>query len=87
MIVRRAMRNLLPRKVALRLRREWLARRLAVGKGHFEDDVPLLDAYVKPTDVCWDIGANIGMYTLPLSRLAFSRLPHVLVPQRYSTVR
>jgi hypothetical protein len=51
MIVRRVMRNLLPRPVALRVRREWLARRLAAGKGHFEDDVALLSRYVKPTDV------------------------------------
>jgi FkbM family methyltransferase len=83
MIVRRVLRNLLPRTMALRLRREWLARRLAAGKGHFEDDVPLLESYIKPTDVCWDIGANIGMYTLPLSRLAaqvfaFEPVPHSL---------
>ncbi|MFI5179075.1 MAG: FkbM family methyltransferase, partial [Vicinamibacterales bacterium] len=75
------MRRLLPRTVALRLRREWLGRRIAAGKGDFEDDIALLKDYVKPTDVCWDIGANSGTYTLHLSRLAarvyaFEPVPH-----------
>jgi hypothetical protein len=40
------------------------------GKGpQFEDDVPLLKTFIKPTDICWDIGANSGTYTVPLSRL------------------
>jgi FkbM family methyltransferase len=87
MIVRRVMRNLLPRRVSLRLRREWLGRRLAAGKGHFEDDVPLLRRYVKPTDVCWDIGANIGMYTLHLSRLAAQVFAFEPVPHSADTLR
>jgi FkbM family methyltransferase len=83
MILRRAMRHLLPQAVSLRLRREWLGRRVGAGKGHFEDDVRLLKTYVNPADVCWDIGANTGTYTLHLSRLAskvfaFEPVPHNL---------
>jgi FkbM family methyltransferase len=75
------MRRTLPKSLSLRLRREWLSRRIAAGKAHFEDDVPLLSLYVKPTDVSWDIGANSGTYTLHLSRLtsqvfAFEPIPH-----------
>jgi FkbM family methyltransferase len=69
-IARRALRAVLPKALALRLRREWLARRVARGKGYKERDVGLLPRLVKPTDSCWDIGANSGTYTLPLSRLA-----------------
>jgi len=81
MILRRAMRRLLPEAVSLRLRREWLGRRLVAGKGAFEDDIPLLPRFVKPADVCWDIGANIGTSTWHLSRLAarvfaFEPIPH-----------
>jgi FkbM family methyltransferase len=81
MILRRMMRRVLPEAVSLSLRREWLGRRVAVGKGYFEDDVPLLHTFVKPTDVCWDIGANIGTYTFHLSRMAskvfaFEPVPH-----------
>jgi FkbM family methyltransferase len=80
-IVRRAMRRLLPQPLALRLRREWLSRRIAAGKGHVENDIPLLRHYVKPTDICWDVGANSGIYALHLSRLAakvfaFEPVPH-----------
>jgi FkbM family methyltransferase len=77
------MRRLLPERVSLWLRREWLGRRVGAGKGYFEDDVPLLKDYVRPTDICWDIGANTGTYTLHLSRLAlkvfaFEPVPHNL---------
>ena len=84
MIARRLLRRLLPQTVALRLRREWLARQVASGQGpQFEDDIPLLKTFVKPTDICWDIGANAGTYTLHLSRLAakvfaFEPVPHSL---------
>jgi FkbM family methyltransferase len=84
MIARRLLRRLLPQRLALRLRREWLARQVASGEGpHFEHDIPLLKTFVKPTDVCWDIGANAGTYTLHLSRLAaqvfaFEPVPHSL---------
>ena len=93
MIARRFLRRLLPQRVALRLRREWLARQIAVGKGpHFENDIPLLQSFVKPTDVCWDIGANAGTYTLHLSRLAaqviaFEHVPHNLEILRDLTKR
>ena len=83
MIWRRWLRRLLPKRLSLWLRRQWLGRRIAAGKGHFEDDVPLLKDHVRPTDICWDIGANTGTYTLHLSRLAskvfaFEPVPHNL---------
>jgi FkbM family methyltransferase len=87
MILRRMMRHLLPKAASLRLRREWLGRRLAAGKGYFENDVPLLHTFVKPTDVCWDIGANIGTYTLHLSRAASKVFAFEPVPHNVETLR
>jgi FkbM family methyltransferase len=69
-ICRRALRRVLPRPIALALRREWLAWRVASDAAFKEGEVQLLHQFVRPTDICWDIGANSGMYTLPLSRLA-----------------
>jgi len=88
MIARRLLRRLLPQQVALRLRREWLARQIATGKGpHFEDDIPLLETFVKPTDICWDIGANAGTYTLHLSRLASQVFAFEPVPHSFDILR
>ena len=80
---RRLLRALLPVPVALFARRPWLARRVAAGKGYREHDVELLPLLVKRTDVCWDIGANSGTYTVPLATLcsqafAFEPVPHNL---------
>jgi FkbM family methyltransferase len=80
-IFRRALRAVLPQAIALRARREWLARRVVRGKGYKERDVELLPRLLKPTDICWDIGANSGTYTAPMSRLAaqvfaFEPVPH-----------
>ena len=69
-LFRRLLRSVLPTAFALRMRREWLARRMVSGKGYREGDVELLPALLKPTDICWDIGANAGMYMLPMARLA-----------------
>src|SRR5438093_1045895 len=88
MIARRFLRRLLPQRLALRLRREWLARQVASGEGpHFEDDIPLLKTFVKPTDVCWDIGANAGTYTLHLSRLAAHVFAFEPVPHSFEILR
>jgi len=88
MIARRLLRRLLPQRVALRLRREWLARQVASGQGpQFEDDIPLLKTFVKPTDVCWDIGANAGTYTLHLSRLAAHVFAFEPVPHSFDILR
>jgi len=88
MIARRLLRRLLPQRVALRLRREWLARRVASGQGpQFEDDIALLKTFVKPTDVCWDIGANAGTYTLHLSRLAAHVFAFEPVPHSFDILR
>jgi FkbM family methyltransferase len=88
MIARRLLRRLLPQKVALRLRRAWLARQVATGKGpQFEDDIPLLATFVKPTDICWDIGANAGTYTLHLSGLAAKVFAFEPVPHSFDILR
>jgi FkbM family methyltransferase len=81
MSVRRLMRRLLPPPVALAVRKEWLARRVASERGYREGDIELLPRFVGPTDVCWDIGASSGTYTVALSRLAskvvaFEPVPH-----------
>jgi FkbM family methyltransferase len=81
------MRRLLPQAASLRLRREWLGRRVAAGKGYFENDVALLRTYVNQTDVCWDIGANVGTYTLHLSRLASRVFAFEPVPHNVDTLR
>jgi len=75
------MRRLLPRRVALGIRREWLARQVVSGRAHREGDVDFLDRFVGSSDVCWDIGANTGTFTIALSRLcdrvwAFEPVPH-----------
>jgi FkbM family methyltransferase len=80
MLGRRLLRRLLPAPLALALRRDWLVRRVLSGRGA-EGEVQLLPKYVGPAHVCWDIGANAGMYTLPLARLAaqviaFEPIPH-----------
>jgi FkbM family methyltransferase len=61
---------MLPASLALALRREWLAWRVASDTAFQEDEIALLPRYVRNTDVCWDIGANAGTYTVALSRLA-----------------
>jgi FkbM family methyltransferase len=81
MIGRRLLRWLLPTRLALAIRREWLVRRVTSERSRLEGEIRLLPKFVRPTDVCWDIGANSGMYTLPLSRLAarvvaFEPVPH-----------
>ena len=90
MIGRRLLRALLPVPVALLVRRQGLARRVASGRGYHERDVELLPQLVKRTDVCWDIGANSGMYAVPLARLcsqvfAFEPVPHNLEILRLAT--
>jgi len=80
MFGRRLLRWLLPRPVALALRREWLVRRVLTERV-VESDLQLLPKFVRSTDICWDVGANAGMYTVPLSRLAahvfaFEPVPH-----------
>lgn len=81
MILRQALRRVLPPRLALALRQRWLVRRVVTQAGGLEGEIQLLPRFVRPTDVCWDIGANAGTYALALSRLAsrvlaFEPVPH-----------
>ena len=72
---------MLPAPVALFMREIWIARQVVAGRAHLETDVAVLDTFVSPSDVCWDIGANSGTYTLALAKLArevlaFEPVPH-----------
>jgi FkbM family methyltransferase len=86
MLVRRGMRRLLPPPLALAIRREILVRRVAGERGHREDDIDLLPQFVRRSDICWDIGANSGTYTLPLSRLSAKVLAFEPVPHSFDIV-
>lgn len=66
------LRLVLPESWALWLRGEWLTRQIINGAPWIEGEVALLPRFVTSTDVCWDIGANAGMYTVPLARMAAS---------------
>jgi FkbM family methyltransferase len=78
--VSRAVRAIVPERMGLAIRKEVLTRRVLSGS-HLETDIEILPHFIKPHDVCWDIGANAGSYTLTLSRLcrhvhAFEPVPH-----------
>jgi FkbM family methyltransferase len=84
---RRMLRAVLPKSMALRLRQEWMARRVVQGKGHREGEIQLLPSLVGKADVCWDIGANTGTYTIELSRLSSKVFAFEPVPHSLNTVR
>lgn len=84
---RRILRALLPKRLALRARQEWLARQIAKGEGHLEGEIHLLPQLVGPEDICWDIGANAGMYTVALSKLASKVLAFEPEPHNCATLR
>ena len=83
MLARRGLRNVLPPTLALAVRREWLARQVASGRAYREGEVDSLPRFVKRGDVCWDVGANSGTYTLALSRLASAVIAFEPVPHNY----
>jgi FkbM family methyltransferase len=87
MVGRRILRAILPKSIALRLRQEWIARRVAGGKAHIENEVTLLPQFVGSSSVCWDIGANVGMYTVALSPLARRVIAFEPVPHSLGTLR
>ena len=84
---RRLLRHLLPKPLALRLRQEFLARRIAAGGGHLESEIHVLPALIKPGSVCWDIGANAGIYTIAMAKLASEVIALEPVPHNVSTLR
>ncbi len=49
-------------------RDRFIARKLAMGAGYEQRDIDFLCSLVKRGDCAFDIGANIGLYTLHLSR-------------------
>ncbi len=69
MTLRVAARYFLPATFGRALHRHVHLRRVLRGT-HAEGDVALLASVVRPDDVCWDIGANVGMYVVPLARLS-----------------
>ena len=80
---RRRLRRLLPRPLALAIRARWLVWQTTSGRTHQETDVDVLPQVIRTTDVCWDIGANIGLYCIALAPLAasieaFEPVPHNL---------
>jgi len=81
------LRAILPKGVALRLRQEWIARRVVNGRAHIENEVKLLPQLVNRSSVCWDIGANVGMYTLALSPIARQVIAFEPVPHNLGTLR
>ena len=42
---------------------------------------------LKPTDICWDIGANSGTYTVPMARLAAKVFAFEPVPHNFEILR
>jgi FkbM family methyltransferase len=51
-----------------RVQARYWAGKLANGRG-YEHETSLLPRLVEPGDVCIDVGANFGQYTVPLSRI------------------
>jgi FkbM family methyltransferase len=60
---------------------------VAQGKAHIENDVRILPQLVNRSNVCWDIGANVGMYTVALSPLARRVIAFEPVPHNLGTLR
>lgn len=52
-----------------------------------EDEVLMYDAFLKPTDVAIEVGANIGALTIPLSRRCKQVLAFEPQPQSYELLR
>lgn len=59
----------LPEPALQPIRRGYYARMLRRGEEDPEPDVPLLEEFLRPGECVADIGANIGVFTKPLSRL------------------
>lgn len=78
--VHRVLGRLVPGPMGLSARRTIVGRRIVRGV-HLETDVKALPLVISRNDVCWDIGANAGMYASRLSPLcarveAFEPVPH-----------
>lgn len=54
---------------------------ISTGDGKWEPHVmQAMSRLIRPTDVCMDIGANIGVYTLVMSELAHQGVVHAFEP-------
>jgi FkbM family methyltransferase len=67
--LKRAALTTLPEGVLQPIRRAYYARMLRRGTEDPEPDLPLLTEYVRPGDCVADVGAHVGVFTKPLSRL------------------
>jgi FkbM family methyltransferase len=64
----RPLLRLLPRGVKHSLRRIYISRQVIAGKAKTEPEIGLLKTLLRAGDVVADVGANVGIYTLELSR-------------------
>lgn len=60
--------NLFGQTIFAKIRTIYWAQKLKRNK-FYENEINLLPLFIRPGDVCIDIGANFGQYTYPLSKL------------------
>ena len=83
---RSLLRRILPEPLALAIRKRHIVRRMLSGPGTEECDIYALPQFISAGDTVFDIGANDGAYTIPMSKLvgpsgrvyAFEPVPHNL---------
>ena len=77
-------RSVLPKSVALALRKEYQIRMSLRGRTDEQREFALMHRLIKPGDTVWDIGANSGSFTVEMCKItgsagrvyAFEPIPH-----------
>lgn len=80
------LRRILPKSLALAIRKRHIVHRMLNGPGTEECDIYALPQFISAGDTVFDIGANCGDYTVAMSKLvgpsgrvyAFEPIPHNL---------